>query len=60
MTNERIKEIQDKTAHPDSKTVYLALMQVWNECEREKNINIKDATPNNECLSMIEESSKQQ
>jgi len=36
MTTERIKEIQDKTAHPDSISVQQALLKVWNECEQEK------------------------
>lgn len=36
MTTDRIKEIQDKTAHPDSISVQQALLQVWNECEQEQ------------------------
>jgi len=36
MTTGRIKEIQSKTAYPDSISVYKALMQVWNECEQEQ------------------------
>lgn len=31
MTTERIKEIQSKTAYPDSISVQQALLQVWNE-----------------------------
>jgi hypothetical protein len=34
MTADRIKEIQDKTAFPDSVSVCRALLQVWNECEQ--------------------------
>jgi Fic family protein len=34
MTSDRIKEIQSKTAYPDSISVQQALLQVWNECER--------------------------
>ncbi len=34
MTTERIKEIQSKTAYPDSISVQQALLQVWNECEQ--------------------------
>jgi len=36
MTSERIKEIQEKTAYPESVSVQQALLQVWNECEQEK------------------------
>lgn len=36
MTTNRIKEIQDKTAHPDSVSVQQALLKVWNECEQEQ------------------------
>ena len=32
MTTDRIKEIQEKTAFPDSVSVCQALLQVWNEC----------------------------
>ena len=35
MTVDRIKEIQDKTAFPDSVSVCQALLQVWNECKEE-------------------------
>lgn len=35
MTANRIKEIQDKIAFPDSVSVYQALFQVWNECEQD-------------------------
>ena len=34
MTTERIKEIQELTAYPESTSVMLALKQVWNECEQ--------------------------
>lgn len=40
MTADRIKEIQDKTAFPDSVSVCQALLQVWNECQ-EDNSNKK-------------------
>ena len=36
MTTDRIKEIQSKTAYPDSINVQQALLQVWNECEQEQ------------------------
>lgn len=35
MTTDRIKEIQNKTAFPDSVSVCQALLQVWNECEQD-------------------------
>jgi hypothetical protein len=34
MTSERIKEIQQQTAYPDSISVQQALLQVWNECSQ--------------------------
>ncbi len=37
MTSERIKEIQEKTAYPNSVSVQQALLQVWKECEQERN-----------------------
>ena len=36
MTTERIKEIQSKTAYPESISVQQALLQVWNECKQEQ------------------------
>ena len=36
MTSDRIKEIQQTTAYPDSLSVQQALLQVWNECEQDK------------------------
>ena len=35
MTSDRIKEIQEKTAHPNSVSVQQALLQVWNECKQD-------------------------
>lgn len=35
MSAERIKEMQDKTAYPDSISVQQALFQVWNKVARE-------------------------
>ena len=35
MTAERIKEIQEQTAYPESRSVNQALLQVWNECSQE-------------------------
>jgi vacuolar-type H+-ATPase subunit E/Vma4 len=37
MTSERIREIQEQTAYPESRSVHQALLQVWNECEQENN-----------------------
>ena len=36
MNTDRIKEIQSKTAYPDSISVQQALLQVWNECEQQQ------------------------
>lgn len=43
MTTDRIKEIQSKTACPDSISVQQALLQVWNECEQEQ-LSIADVS----------------
>jgi len=44
MNSDRIKEIQEATAYPESTSVMTALKQVWNECEQEqvKNLTIPD------------------
>jgi hypothetical protein len=34
MNSDRIKEIQETTAYPESVSVKQALLQVWNECEQ--------------------------
>jgi len=34
MNSDRIKEIQQTTAYPESLSVKQALLQVWNECEQ--------------------------
>lgn len=36
MNSNRIKEIQETTAYPESVSVMIALNQVWNECEQDK------------------------
>ena len=36
MNTERIKEIQQQTAYPESVSVQQALLKVWNECEQEQ------------------------
>ena len=38
MNSQRIKEIQETTAYPESVSVKQTLLQVWNECEQEKTI----------------------
>ena len=48
MNSERIKEIQEATAYPVSLSVKQALMQVWNECEQDSNlqwIKVTDRLP---------------
>ena len=35
MNSERINEILKNTAYPESKSVYQALLQVWNECQQD-------------------------
>ena len=47
MNIERIKEIQQETAYPESISVQQALLKVWNECEQEK------AVKNNAVLSHV-------
>jgi hypothetical protein len=37
MNSKRIKELQYETAYPESRSVMLALNQVWNECAQEHN-----------------------
>lgn len=36
MNSDRIKEIQEQTAYPESVSVKQALLQVWNECEQKQ------------------------
>lgn len=52
MNSDRIKEIQEGTAYPESVSVMLALKQVWNECEQEqvKNLTIPDVSQQRELL----------
>jgi len=43
MTTERIKEIQSKTAYPESVSVQKALLQVWNEvAQKYETFNTKE------------------
>jgi len=43
MNTDRIKEIHQKTAFPESQSVYVALMQVWNECAQEQGAEVGKA-----------------
>ena len=43
MDSNRIKELQEETAYPQSISVYKALMQVWNECQQEHNEQLRIA-----------------
>lgn len=45
MNTERIKQIQQETAYPDSISVQQALLKVWNECEQDKVVNKNDLLP---------------
>ena len=38
MDIERIKQIQQETAYPESISVHQALLKVWNECEQERQL----------------------
>jgi len=55
MTAERIKEIQQQTAYPDSISVQQALLQVWNECSKVSQPEISDE----EALRLAKEINKQ-
>ena len=41
MDSDRIKEIQEETAYPQSISVYKALLKVWNECQQEYNEQLR-------------------
>lgn len=45
MNTERIKEIQSKTAYPDSQSVQQALEQVWNECTQSPEKQLDKISP---------------
>ena len=59
MNSDRIKEIQETTAYPESTSVMLALKQVWNECEQDKVKNLtipvvsKDERSEDELLAFL-------
>lgn len=58
MNVERIKEIQEGTAYPESVSVQQALFQVWNECGREQDISGKDCWCNPEVIEFTKEHTK--
>ena len=61
MTTERIKEIQQQTAYPDSVSVQQALLQVWNECSQLPKQEISDEDrekASNEAFLKIDERSE--
>ncbi len=41
MNSQRIKDILKTTAYPESLSVHQALLQVWNECQRDRLISEK-------------------
>ena len=54
MTSERIREIQDSTAYPESLSVQQALLTVWNECTQEyKWIKCEDKLPENQDIVFV-------
>jgi hypothetical protein len=57
MNSDRIKEIQETTAYPESVSVKQALLQVWNECQQEqvKNCSIPVVVGQSEQLKAVEE-----
>lgn len=50
MNSDRIKKLQEQTAFPDSVSVRQALLQVWNECQQENNIELAALRKENEEL----------
>ena len=42
MNSDRIRQIQETTAYPESQSVLLALNQVWNECQQDHNKTMAD------------------
>ena len=47
MDSDRIKELHEQTAYPESVSVYKALLQVWNECQQEHNKQLRIADVSN-------------
>lgn len=42
MNIDRIREIMNETAYPESRSVAAALSKVWNECQQENSIRIEE------------------
>jgi hypothetical protein len=55
MNSQRIKEIQEATAYPESVSVQQALLQVWNECEQELKQNLYTEEQVREAVFMVRE-----
>jgi hypothetical protein len=55
MNTERIKEIQQETAYPESISVQQALLKVWNECEQEKAVKNNAVLPHVSISVAVEE-----
>ena len=53
MKTDRIKEIQQKTAYPDSISVQQALLKVWNECEQRDKTTITAKTAERILLKVL-------
>jgi len=55
MNTDRIKEIHQKTAFHESQSVYVALMQVWNECAQEQGAEVGKAVAEerNRCKAFL-------
>lgn len=55
MNSDRIKEIQQTTAYPESVSVKQALLQVWNECEQEYRSQASDLPSDDEIEAYVKE-----
>ena len=53
MKTDRIKEIQQTTAYPESVSVKQALLQVWNECEQEYRSRASELPSDEKTLNKI-------
>lgn len=54
MTSDRIKEIQEQTAYPESVSIQQALLQVWNECEQERTKAMEEYKNQSQWISVKE------
>jgi uncharacterized coiled-coil DUF342 family protein len=53
MDAKRIKQIQEQTAFPDSRSVQQALLRVWNECEQQSDKRIAALEAENARLTRL-------